>query len=149
MQSYGHVKLGKSYKPRERERYMNDKQLAYFERRLLEWQKELVAESRETLDHLRNGQRDVGDSVDESVLLESQTLELRARDRHRKLLAKIDAALHRIRGGDYGYCEMTGEPIGLARLQARPIATLSVHAQELKEQRERNEQYHKVYLSVA
>ena len=134
---FGHVQLPHDYRPQPRESYMSERQLAYFERRLIGWRVELIEQSRDTLSGLREDRRDIGDSVDESSSIEQQTFELRTRDRQRKLLTKIDAALARIRAGSYGYCELTGEPIGLARLQARPVATLSIEAQEHKEHCER------------
>lgn len=129
---------------------MSDEQLAWFRQRLLTWRDELVHESRSTLEQLRDGgPRDIGDDVDHSSAMEIQTLELRTRDRYRKLIIKIDAALKRIKSGDYGYCEITGEPIGLERLKARPIATLSLFAQEIKEHQERRAHLQRARLNVA
>jgi DnaK suppressor protein len=124
--------------PPEDDLYMGPRQLAYFRRKLLDWRSALVAETRATLAELRDdSHHDVGDEVDRASREAAQTLELRSRDRCRKLLGKIDAALARIDDGSYGWCEETGEPIGLARLEARPVATLSVEAQERRELRER------------
>ncbi|MBK5930432.1 RNA polymerase-binding protein DksA [Halochromatium salexigens] len=120
------------------EDYMSPRQLAYFRQKLLNWREALLNEAQATIDQLRDdSHRDVGDEIDRASREASQALELRTRDRYRKLVIKIDEALARINDGSYGYCEETGEPIGLARLQARPIATLSVEAQERRELRER------------
>jgi DnaK suppressor protein len=120
------------------EDYMSPRQLAYFRQKLLNWREALHNEAQATIDQLRDdSHRDVGDEIDRATREANQTLELRTRDRYRKLVRKIDEALARIDAGDYGYCEETGEPIGLARLEARPIATLSVEAQERRELRER------------
>ncbi len=120
------------------EDYMSPRQLAYFRQKLLNWREALHNEAQSTIDQLRDdSHRDVGDEIDRATREASQTLELRTRDRYRKLVRKIDEALARIDDGSYGYCEETGEPIGLARLEARPIATLSVEAQERRELRER------------
>ncbi|WP_462322112.1 RNA polymerase-binding protein DksA [Halochromatium sp.] len=120
------------------EDYMSPRQRDYFRHKLLKWREALLDEAQETLEQLRDhSHRDVGDEIDRASREASQTLELRTRDRYRKLVIKIDEALARIDAGDYGYCEETGEPIGLARLEARPIATLSVEAQERRELRER------------
>lgn len=118
--------------------YMNDEQLSYFKRKLLAWRHELEDESKSTLDELRNeSYKDVGDEADHATLESNHSLELRTRDRYRKLIHKVDKALKRIEDGSYGYCEETGEEIGLRRLDARPIATLSLEAQERHELRER------------
>lgn len=127
------VELPEGYKPSPDEPYMNPMQLEYFRRKLLKWREELVEESRQTLDHLRSEVRDVGDEAERATRESENALELRTRDRYRKLIAKIDAALRRIEDGTYGYCDETGEPIGLERLEARPIATLSLDAQERRE----------------
>jgi DnaK suppressor protein len=120
------------------EDYMSPRQLEYFRHKLLNWREALLNEAQATLEQLRDdSHRDVGDEIDRASREASQALELRTRDRCRKLMGKIDEALARIDTGDYGYCEETGEPIGLARLEARPIATLSVEAQERRELRER------------
>ncbi|MDZ7751745.1 MAG: RNA polymerase-binding protein DksA [Gammaproteobacteria bacterium] len=132
-------KLPPDYKPSPDEEYMNPRQLTYFRGKLLEWRQSLLDESQRTLEHLRNeGEgRSVGDEADRASQESDNILELRTRDRYRKLVPKIDAALRRIDDGSYGYCEDTGEEIGLARLEARPIATLSVEAQEQREKKQR------------
>lgn len=130
--------LPPDYRPTDDEPYMSPRQLAYFRHQLIQWQDELLAESQRTLQSLRDDTHlDVGDEADRATREELQALELRSRERYRKLLAKIDDALERIADGSFGYCEETGEPIGVGRLLARPIATLSVEAQERHEQRER------------
>lgn len=133
------VKLAPGYEPSPQEEYMNPQQLAYFRRKLLDWRDALLRESQQTIDHLRSdgASRYVGDEADRARDESEVALELRTRDRYRKLLPKIDAALRRIEDGTYGFCEETGEPIGLKRLEARPIATLSVEAQELREKSQR------------
>ena len=127
------VKLSKNYKPSEKEEYMGPKQLEYFRQKLLAWRQELIDESQETINNLRGEVRDVGDEAERASRETENSLELRTRDRYRKLLGKIDQALGRIDDSSYGYCEETGEEIGLARLEARPIATLSLDAQERRE----------------
>ena len=124
------VKLAKNYKPSEKEAYMNPKQVEFFRQMLLSWRQELIDESQETINNLRGEVRDVGDEAERASRETENSLELRTRDRYRKLLGKIDQALARVDDGSYGYCEETGEEIGLARLQARPIATLCLDAQE-------------------
>lgn len=133
------VPLAPGYDPSPDEEYMNPRQLAYFRRKLLDWRDALLRESQQTIDHLRSdgASRYVGDEADRARDESEVALELRTRDRYRKLLPKIDAALRRIEDGSYGFCEETGEPIGLKRLEARPIATLSVEAQELREKSQR------------
>jgi DnaK suppressor protein len=131
------VKLKKGYKPRKNEPYMGPKQLEYFRQKLLNWREELIEESRETISHLQHEVRDVGDEAERATRETENSLELRTRDRYRKLLRKIDKALARIDEGDYGYCEETGEEIGIDRLEARPIATLCLDAQERWELRQR------------
>ncbi len=116
---------------------MNPRQLEYFRRKLEAWRDELIQESEETLEHLRTENWQEPDPNDRATHESEATLELRTRDRYRKLIGKIDAALRRIDRNEYGYCEETGEPIGIARLEARPIATLSVEAQEAHERDER------------
>jgi DnaK suppressor protein len=130
-------KLSTEYRPSEDEPYMSPPQLAYFRRKLLEWREMLLTESDETIRNLRNEQWREPDPNDRASRESDASLELRTRDRYRKLIGKIDAALRRIDDGSYGYCEETGEPIGLARLEARPIATLSLEAQERHERDER------------
>jgi DnaK suppressor protein len=133
------VDIPEGYQPSVSEPYMNPRQLAYFRRKLIEWRDALLRESQQTIEHLRSdgSSRYVGDEADRARDESEVALELRTRDRYRKLLPKIDAALRRIDDGTYGYCEETGEPIGLRRLEARPIATLSVEAQELREKAQR------------
>lgn len=125
------------YRPSEDEEFMNDRQLEYFKQKLLNWKEEILRESRETLSHLQTETENHPDIADRASSETDRSLELRTRDRQRKLISKIDEALRRIEDGSYGYCEDTGEPIGVARLDARPIATLSLEAQERHERRER------------
>jgi DnaK suppressor protein len=129
--------LPEDYRPSEEEPFMNDLQRAYFRRKLLNWREEILQSTKETLQHLQDDSSQHADIADRATSETERALELRARDRQRKLIAKIDAALERIEDGTYGYCEETGEPISLKRLDARPIATLSVEAQERHERRER------------
>ncbi len=124
------VELPDGYKPSEKEDYMCPEHLEYFRRLLLDWRQELIDESQETINNLRREVRDVGDEAERASRETENSLELRTRDRYRKLLGKIDQALARIDDGSYGYCEETGEEIGLTRLEARPIATLCLDAQE-------------------
>ena len=131
------VELKKGYKPRKNEKYMCPKHVEYFRRKLISWRDELVEESRETINHLQHEVRDVGDEAERATRETENSLELRTRDRYRKLIRKIDKALIRIEEGEYGYCEETGEEIGLDRLEARPIATLCLDAQERWELRQR------------
>jgi len=125
------------YRPSEDEEFMNERQLEYFRRKLLNWKEDILRESRETLSHLQSETENHPDLADRATSETDRALELRTRDRQRKLISKIDEALRRIEDGSYGYCEETGEPIGVARLDARPIATLSLEAQERHERRER------------
>jgi DnaK suppressor protein len=125
------------YRPDESEPFMNERQREYFRAKLLRWKDDILREARETLQHLQDENQNHPDLADRASSETDRAIELRARDRQRKLIAKIDAALLRIDGGTYGYCEETGEPIGLKRLDARPIATLSIEAQERHERRER------------
>jgi DnaK suppressor protein len=125
------------YRPSEDEEFMSDRQREYFRQKLLIWKEDILRESRETLSHLQTETENHPDLADRASSETDRALELRTRDRQRKLIAKIDEALRRIEEGAYGYCEETGEPIGLARLDARPIATLSLEAQERHERRER------------
>lgn len=129
--------LPKDYKPAENEPFMNDRQLEYFRRKLTAWKLELLEQSAETLEGLAESARNVPDIADRASEETDRALELRTRDRQRKLVNKIDAALRRIDNGEFGYCEMTGEPISLKRLDARPIATMTLEAQEKHERRER------------
>jgi len=131
------AKLPKNYRPSDDEPFMNAKQLEYFKRRLLDWRGELLTESGITLKHLQEETLQAADIADRAAAETDRALELRTRDRERKLIQKIDKALERIADKTYGYCEDTGEPIGLRRLEARPIATLSLEAQERHERRER------------
>src|SRR3569623_49489 len=125
------------YRPSDNETFMNDRQLDYFRKKLLAWKEDILKESRETLTNLQVETENHPDLVDRASSETDRALELRTRDRQRKLISKIDEALRRIEDGSYGFCEETGEPIGLARLEARPTATLSVDAQERHERRER------------
>ena len=125
------------YRPRDDEPFMNERQLKYFRNKLLAWREDILRESRETLGHLQAETENHPDVADRASSETDRSLELRTRDRQRKLINKIDAAIRRIEDGSYGYCEDSGEPIGLARLDARPIATLSLEAQERHERRER------------
>lgn len=129
--------LPEDYRPAEDEPFMNDRQLEYFRRKLITWKQDLLNQSSETIDNLQESARAVPDLADRASEETDRALELRTRDRQRKLVAKIDAALRRIENGEYGYCEVTGEPISLKRLDARPIATMTLEAQERHERRER------------
>ncbi len=131
------VTLPPDYRPSEDEEFMNPMQLEYFRQKLLRWRAELLREADETLSSLQNGGLQEPDLTDRASIETDRALELRTRDRARKLIAKIDAALERIENGTYGYCEETGEPISLRRLEARPIATLSIEAQERHERMEK------------
>jgi DnaK suppressor protein len=131
------VEVEEDYKPREDEPFMNERQRDYFRIKLLNWKDDILKESRETLAHLQDDNNILPDLADRASTETDRSLELRTRDRQRKLISKIDAALKRIDDGTYGYCEETGEPISLRRLDARPIATLSIEAQERHERRER------------
>jgi DnaK suppressor protein len=125
------------YRPSEDEPFMNPRQRDYFRRKLETWRDEILRESRETLENLQEESQNHPDMADRASSESDRALELRTRDRQRKLISKIDAALKRIEDGTYGYCEETGDPIGIARLDARPIATLSLEAQEMHERREK------------
>jgi RNA polymerase-binding transcription factor len=127
----------KSYRPSDKEPFMNERQREYFRAKLLAWREDILKEAKETLLHLQEENQNHPDLADRASSETDRAIELRARDRQRKLIAKIDEALARIDDGTYGYCEETGEPISLRRLEARPIATLSVEAQERHERRER------------
>jgi DnaK suppressor protein len=131
------TRLPTNYVPSDKEPFMNAKQREYFRRRLLEWREELLRPSTETLRHLQTESVSEPDIADRATTESDRSVELHARDRERKLIAKIDAALRRIEDGTYGYCEETSEPIGIKRLIARPIATLSIEAQERHERLER------------
>jgi DnaK suppressor protein len=131
------IDLPNGYKPKLDEEYMNASQLEYFRRKLEDWKKDLLLESTETLDHLKTESWNEPDPSDQATIVEQTGLELRTRDRYRKLISKIDAAINRIEIGEYGYCEVTGDPIGIARLEARPIATMTIAAQEQHEMEEK------------
>lgn len=126
-----------NYRPSESEPFMNERQREYFRRKLVRWKEEILKESRETLANLQTEESQHADLADRASSETERSLELRTRDRQRKLISKIDQALRRIEEGTYGYCEETGEPINVRRLDARPIATLSIEAQERHERRER------------
>ena len=125
------------YRPSDDEPFMNPRQREYFRRKLLAWREEILRESKGTLENLQEESQNHPDMADRASSESDRALELRTRDRQRKLISKIDSALKRIEDGTYGYCEETGDPIGLARLDARPVATLSVEAQEMHERREK------------
>ena len=131
------TKLPANYRPSEHEEFMNPRQLEYFRQKLLQWRAELLADSTGTLLHLKEESLLKPDLTDRASLETERAIELRTRDRERKLISKIDAALSRIDTGTYGFCEETDQPIGIRRLEARPIATLSIEAQERHERRER------------
>ena len=131
------VFLPEDYRPAEDEPFMNDRQLEYFRRKLLDWKTELLAGSRDTIEGPQDNTRNIPDVADRASEETDRALELRTRDRQRKLVAKIDSALRRIDEGEYGYCEKTGDPISLKRLDARPIATMTLEAQERHERREK------------
>ena len=130
------VELPEDYRPSADEEYMNANQLEYFQRKLEAWREELLDESEETVTHLQNENWQEPDVIDRASVEADASLELRTRNRYRKLINKIDSALRRIEERDYGYCEETGEEIGIKRLEARPIATLTIEAQERHERRE-------------
>ena len=125
------------YRPTDDEPFMNPRQREYFRQKLERWKEEILRESRETLENLQEESQNHPDMTDRASSESDRALELRTRDRQRKLISKIDAAVKRIDDGTYGYCEETGDPIGIARLDARPIATLSLEAQEMHERREK------------
>jgi len=131
------VFLPEDYRPAEDEPFMNERQLEYFRRKLLNWKAEILADSRDTVAGMKDTTRNIPDIADRASEETDRSIELRTRDRQRKLVSKIDAALRRIEEGEYGYCEITGEPISLKRLDARPIATMSLEAQERHERREK------------
>lgn len=131
------VFLPDDYRPAEDEPFMNERQTEYFRRKLLAWKADLLDESKLTIDGLQQTTRNIPDIADRASEETDRALELRTRDRQRKLVAKIDSALRRIEEGEYGYCEDTGDPISLKRLDARPIATMSLEAQERHERREK------------
>jgi len=131
------VELEESYKPTDDEPFMNERQKEYFRRKLLAWKEDILEESRETLVALQSENENHPDLADRASSETDRAIELRARDRQRKLIAKIEAAIERLDDGSYGFCEETGEPISIKRLDARPIATLSIEAQERHERREK------------
>ena len=131
------VTLPPNYRPKASEPFMNVRQREYFRRKLMKWRDDILKEAQETLAHLQQENVAEPDIADRASTESERSIELRTRDRQRKLISKIDAALRRIEDGSYGYCEETGEPISLKRLEARPIATLSIAAQERHERRER------------
>ncbi len=131
------IVIDDTYKPSEGESFMNERQREYFRRKLLDWKEDILREAKETLTALQSENENHPDLADRASSETDRAIELRARDRQRKLIAKIDAALARIEDGSYGYCEETGEPISLKRLEARPIATLALEAQERHERNER------------
>lgn len=129
--------ISDDYRPAEDEPFMNERQLEYFRRKLLNWKNDILEDSRDTIEGLQDNTRNIPDIADRASEETDRALELRTRDRQRKLVSKIDAALRRIEEGEYGYCEVTEEPISLKRLDARPIATMSLEAQERHERREK------------
>lgn len=129
--------LPDDYRPADDEPFMNERQLEYFRRKLLNWKADLLSDSRDTIETLQEGTRNIPDVTDRASEETDRAIELRTRDRQRKLVSKIDQALRRIDEGEYGYCDVTGEPISLKRLDARPIATMSLEAQESHERREK------------
>ena len=131
------AKISKTYKPTQKEKFMNAKMKEYFRQKLENWKNELLKESSQTLNNLQTENEAKPDMTDRASEEIDRTFELRTRDRERKLINKIDAALRRIEDGTYGYCEETGEQIGLKRLEARPVATLSLEAQEMHEKAEK------------
>ena len=131
------VILPPDYVPSPDEEYMNDLQVEYFRQKLLAWKKSLLNQSQDTLEDLRQGGLNQPDDIDRASMETDKALDLRTKDRARKLISKINDALKRIQDGTYGYCEETGEPIGLERLEARPVATLSIEAQERHERMEK------------
>jgi DnaK suppressor protein len=132
------VSLPRNYRPTEKEKFMSARQTEYFRRKLAQWKEDIILEAQETLQHLQEESLQEPDIADRASAETERSLELRTRDRQRKLVSKIDEALRRLEEGTYGYCEDTGEPISLNRLDARPIATLSIEAQERHERREKS-----------
>ncbi|WP_085309271.1 RNA polymerase-binding protein DksA [Planktotalea arctica] len=129
--------LPEDYRPAEDEPFMNERQTEYFRKKLTDWRDELLSDGRDTIETLQDGTRNIPDVIDRSSEETDRSLELRTRDRQRKLVAKIDGALRRIDEGEFGYCSVTGDPISLKRLDARPIAMMSLEAQERHERREK------------
>ena len=134
----GHAALSeKTYRPTDKEPFMNDRQREYFREKLFAWKEDILKEAKETLAHLQAENENHPDLADRASSETDRAIELRARDRQRKLIAKIDCAIRRLYEGEYGYCEVTGEPISLGRLEARPIAIMTLEAQERHERIER------------
>ena len=131
------VKLPNNYRPTEKEKFMSPRQKEFFRQRLMGWREEILRDAKDMIQNLQDDEGQAPDIADRATKESERAIELRTRDRQRKLVAKIDAAMSRIKEGNYGYCDDTGEPIGLKRLEARPIATLSIEAQERHERRER------------
>mgnify|MGYP001976763535 CR=1 FL=1 len=131
------IEMSLDYKPNDNENFMNERQTEYFRGKLIDWKNSILEESKGTIEGMQQDTRNIPDSADRASEETDRALELRTRDRQRKLILKIDAAIRRIDDGSYGYCEETGEPISLKRLDARPIATLSLEAQERHERKER------------
>ena len=129
--------IPEDYRPSDDEPFMNENQVAYFRQKLLSWKGDLMSDSKDTIEALQDSTRSIPDISDRASEETDRALELRTRDRQRKLVAKIDSALRRIEEGEFGYCEETGDPISLKRLDARPIATMSLEAQERHERREK------------
>jgi DnaK suppressor protein len=129
--------IEEAYRPSDDEPFMNERQVAYFKAKLLDWKNEILDQSRLTIEQMQSASLQLADPADRASSETDHSLELRTRDRQRKLIAKIDAALRRIETGEYGYCEVTGEPIALRRLEARPTATMTLEAQERHERREK------------
>ena len=129
--------MSSNYKPNDSEKFMNNRQIEYFKSKLTDWKNSILEESKGTIEGMQQDTRNIPDSADRAAEETDRALELRTRDRQRKLILKIDAAIRRIEDGSYGYCEETGEPISLKRLDARPIAKLSLEAQERHERKER------------
>jgi DnaK suppressor protein len=132
-----HKAADRHYRPTDKEPFMNERHREYFRQKLLNWREDILRETKETLQHLQDECQNHPDFADRASSETDRAIELRARDRQRKLIAKINSALQRIEDGSYGYCEETGEPISIKRLEARPIATLSIESQERHERRER------------
>jgi DnaK suppressor protein len=135
------IELPSNYELNEKDEYMNEYQLEYFRQKLLSWKQELLEESTETLDHLKEENWNEPDEADRATVETDASLELRTRDRYRKLINKIDKTVRRIEEDEYGYCEVSGDPIGLKRLDARPIATMTIESQEEHEESERRSKF--------
>lgn len=129
--------VAEDYRPSEDEPFMNEKQQAYFRKKLLDWKAEILDQSKQTIEEMQSSSLQMADPADRASSETDHSLELRTRDRQRKLISKIDAAIRRIDEGEYGYCEVSGDPISLRRLEARPTATMSLEAQEQHERREK------------